>query len=422
VINQLLTPILDGGIRSTYFFNGRLLSAEDLRQEQNAQQRAYQQLGRALGDGVAYGLRVAENTVTGTKTEPVVTVTAGLGLNRAGQTIELTSDLDVALTRPSQPGGASVTALFADCPSLPTAGSAIAGQGVYLLTIKPAAGTEGRAPVSGLGNIDAACNAKYQVNGVQLRLIQLNVSTGPAGSPEWARLRNRVAHQCYGSSDTRIRDFLANPFGPNVAGYGLIDDLRSTCLTDDEVPLAVIYWTTEGIQFIDEWAARRRITHPIADTTWPLLVADRRIAEAEAMFLLFEAHIEYIRDKESGLATLPATDRFEYLPPVGLLPIIGQNSPNGFNWSTFFGSLAPERLDVTDASLLPYLIRESFQHQPIGVNDAALGQVTLYLIRENADAVQAGVTNQLALIFARPGVAYSGVSRFEYGGWDVSQF
>jgi hypothetical protein len=119
---------------------------------------------------------------------------------------------------------------------------------------------------------------------------------------------------------------------------------------------------------------------------------------------------------------IKAIDRFEYLPPVGLLPIHATNSPVGFDWATFFGNLAPEGLDVTDAALVPYLIRESFLHQPFSVTDTSLGRVTLYLIRENADAVQAGTASQLTVVFARPGVAYSGVTRFEYAAFDVSRF
>ncbi len=55
---QLDTPFLDGGIRSTNFFNGRLLSREDLQREQDAERAVHERLGRALGTGIAYGLEV----------------------------------------------------------------------------------------------------------------------------------------------------------------------------------------------------------------------------------------------------------------------------------------------------------------------------------------------------------------------------
>ncbi len=419
-LTQLHTPILDGGIKSINFFNGRLLSAEDLSQEKSANKQTRQQLGQAIGDGIAYGLEVKETSGQSTKQTPVVTVNAGLALNRLGQTLQLAEAVDVALVRPPANGStAAVTALFSDCqPS--QQGPYVVGKGVYLLTIQPAVGTNGKAPVSGLGNLDAACNAKYQIDGVQFRLIQLPIMAGDLN--DVAHLRNRLAYRCFGATDDEVVAFMANPFGPVVTKYGLLDDLRPDCLKDDEVPLALIYWTnTGGVEFVDQWSVRRRITARSADAAWPLFTSERRTAEAEAAFLQFEEHIEHIRSRESNLQTIKAADRFEYLPPAGLLPI-HPNSAGSFNWSTFLGSLAPESLDVTDAALVPYLIRESFHHQPFSATDTSLGRVTLYRIRENVEAVQAGTANQLVIVFARPGVAYGGVTRFDYAAFDVSRF
>ena len=86
-LTQLRTPILDGGIKSINFFNGRLLSAEDLSQEQSANKQSNRQLGQSIGDGVAYGLEVKETSGQSTPTAPIVTVNAGLALNRQGQTL-----------------------------------------------------------------------------------------------------------------------------------------------------------------------------------------------------------------------------------------------------------------------------------------------------------------------------------------------
>jgi hypothetical protein len=52
------TPITDG-VRFVNFFNGRLLTAEDLRREQDANVVLRDRLGTAVGDGVVRGLRVA---------------------------------------------------------------------------------------------------------------------------------------------------------------------------------------------------------------------------------------------------------------------------------------------------------------------------------------------------------------------------
>src|SRR5918997_968090 len=99
-IEQLLTPIYDeGGVRSVNFFNGRVLSGEDLSDEQEAQRRARRLLGRAVGEGVAHGFEVSEAAESSTTQFPVITVEPGLAINRAGQTLRLGERTQVGLVR-----------------------------------------------------------------------------------------------------------------------------------------------------------------------------------------------------------------------------------------------------------------------------------------------------------------------------------
>ena len=100
---SLQQPILDGGIRSINFFNGRLLSARDLTREQSANREADRRLGQAVGEGIAYGLELSKSTAS-TKQSPVVTVDAGLAINRIGQTLMFSAKTDVALVRRATPG------------------------------------------------------------------------------------------------------------------------------------------------------------------------------------------------------------------------------------------------------------------------------------------------------------------------------
>ena len=58
-VQQLSTLVASGGLRSPNFFNGRLLSGEDLTSEHAANDQARDRLGRTIGDGIAYGLQVA---------------------------------------------------------------------------------------------------------------------------------------------------------------------------------------------------------------------------------------------------------------------------------------------------------------------------------------------------------------------------
>src|SRR6185503_6560377 len=169
---ELLKPILESGIRSVNFFNGRLLTGEDMSREQLANREARKLIGQAVGDGIAYGFEVAKTPGAGTA--PRLTVQPGLALNRCGEALRLASAADLSLVRP-QNGSTAGDSSFGDCTPFQS-GTYVAGSGVYLLVISPARGTEGRAPISGLGNDPVDCNTRYTVDGVQFRLVQLDLT------------------------------------------------------------------------------------------------------------------------------------------------------------------------------------------------------------------------------------------------------
>src|ERR1700694_1183143 len=98
--NGVVTPsrglgelILDQGIQNTYFFNGRLLTGSDLQTEQMANHQYVQLLGQAIGEGIVKGLDVSVVSSGGANGPPILAVTAGLALNRSGETIHLPLDI-----------------------------------------------------------------------------------------------------------------------------------------------------------------------------------------------------------------------------------------------------------------------------------------------------------------------------------------
>ena len=309
---DLQTPITDGAIRSINFFNGRLLSARDLTLEQSAHREADRRLGKAIGEGIAYGLE-ATKPANFKKESPSVSVDAGLAINRLGQTLMLKARTDVALVRSSTSSGAS--AVFSECLPLQT-GAYVAGAGVYLLTIAPAQTSEGRAVTSATNPATTTCNTDTVVSAVQFRLIQIDSKFTQQDLQATNRLRNLIAYKCFGVAD--INPFVANPFGVEIKQWGLLDDLRPNQLTDCEVPLAVLFWTdADGINFIDMWSVRRRITNPRTAAAWLTLNSDRRCAEAEAMFLQFQDQLQDLRtqaqpgdDRCKNLFRFSAVDRF----------------------------------------------------------------------------------------------------------------
>src|SRR5438874_8517979 len=152
---QLQTPIVDGAIHSINFFNGRLLSARDLTLEQSAYREADRRLGKAVGEGVAYGLEVSQ-AAKSNKQSPAVSVEAGLAVNRRGQTLMLDARADIALVRTTTALASSK--VFSECEPLQT-GAYVSGAGVYLLTIAPAQTTEGRATTTGMNPAATTCNS-----------------------------------------------------------------------------------------------------------------------------------------------------------------------------------------------------------------------------------------------------------------------
>lgn len=412
----LLEPILDEGLRTTHFFNGRLLSAEDLALEQEGNREARRRLGLAVGDGVSFGFEVFQTPKESTVATPTVTVTAGLAVNRRGHAMSLASDADLSLVRRIDPG-TSEGATFTECKPQQR-GVYVTGDGLYVLVVSPATARIGRAPVSGLGNVSAGCNSRYRVEGVQFRLVQILTNSSVLSDP--ARLRNRVAHASFGVQNVATIAY-ADPFA-QIPGYGLIDELRRTrVLTDCDVPLATLYWTARGgIEFVDLWSVRRRLTRRPVSDRWPLFVDDRRASEAEATFYQFQAQIDEMLASEPDLSRIRVSDRFDYLPPACIVPIAASGSRSGFNEQTFFENRFLPHVGTLDGDRLRSLIAESMHHEPI--NLTAGDPLQLYVVFENHLAVEQGLIGRRDIVVARETLPFRGTARFGFGVWGRARY
>jgi hypothetical protein len=460
---DLLAPLLDRGIRNTNFFNGRLLSAEDLSAEQNANRQHHELLGRAGGEGVAFGLEVSVTTDPSSPpdtTRPLLKVTAGLALNRKGQTLSLPDDATIRLV-PAEEEQAAVAGLFAACEP-PTTEVYQTGTGVYILAIAPSSGYEGKAPMSGLGEepgAGRACGRRYAVEGVQFRLVEMNINTlagisdatrsqvlelmnkskdkNDAASRE--KLRNILAHLCFGTEE--LATFAADPFRkteegrPAYLAYDALDALRAKDkLTDCDVPLAMIYWTRDGVQFVDMWSVRRRVSAQNKSLAWPLAVDDRRQAEGEAMFLQFQDQMdEMFKANPSELEKMKATSYFRYLPPAGILPLAAKKGSQGIKLVNFASGLTlrdkaileilafPDRIFMEGAKLGP-LLREAAKYPPIDLKSREL--IWTYLVRENIQAIdeQPPKLFQPYLVFTNGQMPFAGDARFDLSYWAYSNY
>ncbi len=354
---QLDETILDE-IRSVNFFNGRLLSGEDLKQEQQANRAWNERLGQAIGTGIVYGLEVSKAPTR--EGEPsAVRIEAGLAINGFGQIVKLDNSIDVSLALSANSSTTEFEG-FKNCHPIKQ-GVEARGVGIYLLVMTPTEKGVGRAEVSGLGNNPAACNIRDIAEGVKFRLVPLDEFKD--WNFEDKKLRNRVAYECFGLNDQELRTYRSNPFVFPPPRYGLIEKyLEKKLLTGCDVPLAIIHWTAKEIKFIDMWSVRRGLIASAANKDWEPLLGSRRLREAEALLLQFEEQI-----RESSV-DVRAISHFDYLPPAGLLPRKGN-----FNEKNFFGSknfTIQELEEEANTSLVRQVLHESLYLDPFSTNDA----------------------------------------------------
>ena len=410
---NLFTPILNDRMRSIHFFNGRLLTGEDMTAEQRGQDAVHEFLGQSIGDGIVRGLEVSIDAST-TLATPVVKVTGGVAINRKGETLYLPSDTLVQLVRSADATPPART-LFTACTP-PQSGVYVAGAGVYLLTLCSTVAADGSASVSGLGGQPSGCNTRFAVDAVQFRLIELPMAD--AEMQDIARLRNTVAYRCFGISSS----FANDPFGNATTPSTLLDAVRPHSLTDCDIPLATFYWTaTGGLVWADMWSVRRRTAQGRRGEL-PIVIEPNLSASAEAVVLQFQAQARELARTTTASTTI-AKDVFNYLPPFGLLPLKTSTTERGFDYRRFFdGRTYREPIFVNAAKLRP--ISENFLlTAPIDLqhNDEMLW---LYRIVQNSlERNRPGATGpQQYLFFATGQIPYQGDAQYNVSYWNYSNY
>lgn len=413
---DLLTPILEGGIRNTNFFNGRILSAEDLQAEQAATREHRQRLGQAIGPGIVSGLEVALDPATSTAARPVLSVGQGMAINHKGQILNLKACVKVALVDVKQVAFAGA-GLFVDC-STATEETIVTGTGAHLLVLEPVSAFEGDVPLpltAGNGR-QSGCGSRFAVEGARFNLVPIRefpAELQDNSANAATTLRNRLAHYCFGSHrmSNRPRDPLAAD--PQASA---LDVMRAAGeLTPCQVPLALVLWGETNLAFIDMWAVRRLIRtdvdpiFPGTDLVW-------------ATMQQFQAQLAEF----SKLEQVTALSHFFFLPPVGRLPISAQGlelpifarrnlnltpdfaarfnisdaaivapfkpaNVNGVNLTEFFANKFDRLPNVIEREELWRLFRLALQYPPRKLAD--IDEIEVYFV---ADELQAAQGNPLA--------------------------
>lgn len=413
---KLQQPVINGSLRSTNFFNGRLVTGSDMSREQAARRDGDRRIGKAFGDGIAYGLKVGKKTSSGN--EVLISVEKGLAVSRCGQTLFLGQDTTIDLL---QRFGSVETAskTFANCQPVQP-GTYAAGYGLYLLVISPAETSEGSAPTGGLNNSVVTCNKDTILETVQFRLHAIDPFLKNETLPSTDKFRNYIAYRCFGTAQTK--NFFKNPLGFSLEKYGLIDEMRKDTLSDSEVPLAIINWTSGGLQYIEMWSVRRRINHASDDKNWTKATDDRRLGETEAMMRQFANQIEDAEPEKNNYQAIRAADFFRFLPPAGIIPQASTLGGNGFDLNNFFQNRRLDDIAMIDGEQLQPLLREALTHEPIDLDSDE--EIQIYFVRENFEAVRAGQIKQFSVVFAKRTIPYYGKARFnaELSNWNLSRY
>lgn len=443
----LLEPITEKGIRNTNFFEGRLLSGKDLSEQETANKQHRQQLGKILGHGVVEGLEVSvENVGTGTA-DPVVRVSKGMAITLDGEVLELPIDyVDIQLSRTLDSVDASI-AVFKNCTDLPSETLVPSGAGLYILVMSPVSTYQDYAPKSGLQKQGIAqnCGRAYSIEGVQFRLVKFDPTLMPnisdktrnqlndeylnASNPvdssdlqSLSMMRNLVAHVCFGTDG--IATSASDPVFINkpTTAIGLdaligSDDGLSRC----DTPLALIYWTVKGIEFIDNWAVKRKAgQRDIVGYSVPTFTR-YSYARADESRLQYQAHLQYLQDQFNDLSEFNVIDYFRYLPPVGYLPLaVISSTLNGFNESAFFRELTVRNPVYVEAAALVPITQVAMTYRPIDLDSEEL--IWLYRTRENAQQADSDSKTREYLIFASGHSPYFGNARFNLAKWDYSNY
>jgi hypothetical protein len=457
LLDAVLVP--EKTVRHVNFFNGRVLTASDLKAQQVADRLGRHQLGRVIGAGVATGFetRLVSDGTDGRA--PIVEVTGGLAITPGGQAIELAMDrVNVRLAR-RNPLLPIDIGLFEDCTQTSPGGD-ISGRGAYVLVVTAASVFREQAPKVEIGGkgVATGCGDRYAVEGVAFRLVEIPTSaladvsqdtrdeittlgteaeaqilTAAERRARLSRLRNVLAHACLGS-EAQARA-LSDPWSlvtTNAPAYGVIDAMRSCdALGDWDVPLALVYWTSRGVRFLDMWSVRRRPTALAATAAWSITGLRRRI-EAEARFLQFEDHVDGLIHTPADIPFLgQATLRtyFHHVPPVGFIPLAGSGVAGGFDGSLIADGVPVRDRVFMDGSRLVPLLEESFGHVPVDLGPTEPDGVDreflwTYVIRQNQQAIDNAALPRprLTLVFTSGHLAFQADPHYDLARYGYSNY
>jgi hypothetical protein len=289
------------------YFNGRLLSAEDLQVEQDYLRALVRLANRAGGAGVVHGFVAALSADRAS-----IAIQPGLALDADGRTLLLRSALTLEIDRllaagkvAALPSPIAGRATFGACvPAIPAApAQAVGASGLYLLTVGFTEGPRDEEWAPG-SHCDDRCpgitDARYRVEGLIFRAapLALELPDTKILALHAGHLRSRVA-SAYFAREASPGQSLISRAGLRAAAWCL----GAPPTSGQEVPLAVFLQGAERGQFLDVWTARRERVEPPPRRYWASRMAMRPWSVYVAQILQFQCQLHELLSR-AGEATL----------------------------------------------------------------------------------------------------------------------
>ena len=137
------------------------------------------------------------------------------------------------------------------------------------------------------------------------------------------------------------------------------------------------------------------------------------------MIWQFADHLKGFRSNRSVFESLKATEHFNYLPPLGLLPV-SRLRFSGVVVNTFFTGFPHREPEFIDGRLLPSLLKQAADHEPIDLSKREM--VWLYKSWQNEQAFVRNENLQPFVIFTSAQMPYAATARFDVSRWDLSNY
>lgn len=307
---------IDPRLTRSHFFDGRLLTAEDLIRDQIYLDQRLREVGRTLGTGVVGGLELTFDDVSGS-----LRLSPGSGVTSAGRTLELNSELRVEL---------GDRALIS---SLNQGRNRRFNRGLYAVVLLHA---EEKNDIAEVFPTDLSADRRVEADVVS-ETVQLGLVPMPQPLPQQSGFHTRA---------NLIREFSA---GAQAAGI----------VPEDGVGLGVLAIAEDRAIWLDSTILRRSLRDKARNSLQTQLRASHEA--------LYDDVIAYRR---SGALSedFAAAEYFRMLPPAGRVPkaaIDPELGRQGFFPEGFRVSVAPIRLSDVGA-----ISEESMRLPPVDLSNS----------------------------------------------------